>query len=154
MPHSPGKFCIDRNLVRWSLINGVITRKTLNDGPLDGQDLPVQQITGIEKTFVTKVERQPYGRRMMLLGVALVALAWPSPNLWVRIAAGLAGLGLLYWGVERSRVRKSVHEAFQMVVPGRKAEDWLMVGSTSEILGFIDAVQADRMAGSSSHNPT
>ncbi len=143
MPHSPGKFCIDRNLVRWTLINGVINRKTLQDPPAGGQDVPVRQVRAIQKTTVKKVERLPFGRTMVLLGVLLLAVAWWSMMVVVRVSLGVAGLATLYSGAERMRARISYHDAYQLVIPGRKREEWLVVGSTPEILGFIEAVQSE-----------
>jgi hypothetical protein len=143
MPHAPGKFCIDGNFVRWHLLNGVITRKTANDGPLDGQEVPASRVTAIEPTTFKKVERQPYGRAMILIGVALLGLAWWSLSLPLRAIFGLAGLLLVYGGVERSRARITIYDAFRMVIPGHNAAEWTVVGSTPDVMGIVEGIHAE-----------
>ena len=143
MHHAPGKFCIDRNLVRWNLLNGMITRKTVNDGPLDGQEVAASRVTALEPATFKKVERQPYGRAMILIGVALLGLAWWSLSLPLRVILGLAGLLLLYGGVERSRARVTIYDAFRIVIPGHDAAEWTVVGSTPEVMGFVEGIQAE-----------
>ena len=143
MPHAPGKFCLDRNLVRWNLLNGVITRKTASDGPLDGQDVAASRVTAIEPTTFKKVERQPYGRAMIVIGVALLGLAWWSLSMPLRAIFGLAGLLLLYGGVERNRARVTIHDAFRLVIPGHNAAEWTVVGSTPEVMGIVEGIQAE-----------
>jgi hypothetical protein len=143
MPHAPGKFCLDRNLVRWNLLNGVITRKTASDGPLDGQDVAASRVTAIEPTTFKKVERQPYGRAMIVIGVALLGLAWWVPSLTPRVIFGLLGLLLLYGGVERNRARVTIYDAFRIVIPGYDPAQWTVVGSTPEVMGIVEGIQAE-----------
>jgi hypothetical protein len=143
MPHAPGKFCIDRNLVRWNLLNGMISRKTINDGPLDGQEVAASRVTAIEPTTFKKVERQPYGRAMILIGVALLGLAWWSLSLPLRVIFGLFGLLLVYGGVERSRSRVTIYDAFRIVIPGQDPAEWTVVGSTPEVMGIVEGIQAE-----------
>ena len=146
MPHSPGKFCIDRELVRWSLLNGIITRKTLQDPPTGGRELAASRVTAIEKITVKKTKRQPLGRPMTVLGVVFLLLAWASGALLVQLPLGLAALALLYKGLKRMQVRTEEVEAHQIMAPGARPEDWVVVGSASELLGFLEAVKAESAA--------
>ena len=143
MPHSPGKFCIDRNLVRWSLLHGIITRKTSTDSPLDGQNLPVSEVTGIEKTTVVKVDRPRFGWPAILTGIAVLVIAWQIDSLPLRILIGVMGFASVYWGSLRIRARRTVHDAYQIIVGGMKPEEWTVVGSSPETIGFIEAVRSE-----------
>jgi hypothetical protein len=143
MPHAPGKFCIDRDLVRWTLIEGVINRKTNQDDPRGGQNLPVEQVRGIERTTIKRKERKPLGRPLLLIAVLLLVAAWSSNYMALRFAIGLAGLACLYSGAERMRTKVRVEEAFRLVIPGRNTDEWTVVGVTPEIMGFLGAVEAE-----------
>jgi|SRR5579885_666729 len=143
MAHSPGKFCLDGNLVRWSLLNGVITRKNKDDEPLAGKELPVRDITGIEKVTITKKRRLPFGWHGVVIGVALLALCIWISNLPGRAVTGLIGIALLYWGAKRIPAITTVHEGYRIVAPGLSAEEWVVVGSMPEVLGFIEAVRSE-----------
>jgi hypothetical protein len=143
MPHAPGKFCIDRDFVRWTLIDGVINRKTNQDDPSGGQNLRVEQVRGIQKTTVKRKERQSLGRPLLLIAVLLLIAAWNSNYIALRFVMGLAGLACLYSGAERMRTKVRVEEAFRLVIPGRNTDEWTVVGVTSEIMGFLGAVEAE-----------
>jgi len=125
------------------LIQGVINRKTLQDPPTGGKEVPVQAVRAIQRTSVREVKRPPFGRAMILCAAVLLAAAWHSTFLLIRGVAGLAGLVFLYWGAERMRARVSFQDAFQLVIPGQRSEDWLVVGSTPEILAFIDSINPE-----------
>jgi len=140
MPHSPGKFCVDRNLVRWALIDGIINRKTAADEPTGGQNLPVKQVAVIEKVTVEKRLRQRFGWPAALVGLGLLAVSWWA-GLFLRLLGGLAGLALLYWGAKRIFSHTVVLDGYQIVAPGLKHEDWVVVGSGNEVTGFIEGLK-------------
>ena len=117
MPHQPGKFCIDQNLVRWTLLDGTITRKTLQDPPTGGQEMPAKRVRAIEKVTVKKAHRLPFGWPAALFAVALLGWAWWTHSLVVRLAGGLVGLTCLFWGLKRIPARTTEHEAYQIVAP-------------------------------------
>ncbi len=142
MPHTSGKFCIDRNLVRWTLLNGIITRKTLQDDPTGGQELPVTQVKMVEKVTVKKIYRLPFGWPVAVFAAGLLAVSWRAGSLFVRLLCGLAGLACLYWGAKRIPARTTEHDAYRIVAPGVNPEEWMVVGSSSEITGFIEALRA------------
>jgi len=143
MPHSPGKFCLDQNLQRWSLLNGVITRKTKDDPPEGGQNLPVEKVTAVEKNTFTKVERLPFGKPATLLGVVLIGIAIGSNSLTARILCGLLGLLIFLWGVKRIPAKTTVLDAYQIVAPGTNPAEWRVVGSAPELIGFVQAVKVE-----------
>jgi hypothetical protein len=143
MLHSQGKFCIDRNLVRWTLLDGIINRKTLQDEPMGGQELPIKQVMAVEKATGKKVERLPFGWPAALFGMGLLAVVWWAGGLFVRLVGGLGGLACLYWGAKRIPARTTVLEGYQIVAPGVKQEDWLVLGSTPEVIGFIEGLKSE-----------
>ncbi|MBI2818168.1 MAG: hypothetical protein HYX72_14635 [Acidobacteria bacterium] len=143
MAYSTARFCIDRNIVRWTLINGVINRKTNQDDPTGGQDISVQEVRAIERTAVRKKERGTLGRPLLFIAVLLLATAWGSDSLTLRFVVGLAGLALLYTAVERLRTKVTMHDAFRLVIPGRNAEEWTVVGVTPETMGFVRGVEEE-----------
>ena len=59
MGSQEAKFCLDRNQVRWVLLEGVINRKTQQDDPDKGMNLPVGQIQSIEKTSIERRHKNP-----------------------------------------------------------------------------------------------
>ena len=144
MPHSPGKFCIDRNLVRWTLLNGMITRKNVDAGPTAWKELPASQVTAIEKVSVKKVDHRPFGWPLVILGAILLAVCSLAGSHLLQIVLGGAGLICLYKGAKRIPPITTEVEAHQIVAPGVKPEDWLVVGSTAELSGFLDAVRAEQ----------
>ena len=48
------KFCLDRNQVRWVLLEGVINRKAPQDDPDKGMNLAIEKIQSIESTQVER----------------------------------------------------------------------------------------------------
>ena len=143
MASAPAKFCLDLNRIRWSYMNGTITRKTNNDDPLAGQEVPAKQVTAIEQTTIKKVERKPMGRYVIVVGVALVVAAWMSGSTVTRGLLGLVGLLAMYRGVEMSRAKVTILDAYRLVIPGRNQEDWQLVGNTPEVHGFLEAVRSE-----------
>lgn len=143
MPHSPGKFCLDINFVRWSLLNGVITRNTKENDPTAGRDLPVKNVTSIEKTTVTTVRKLPFGREAIILGIVLLAVCAFASALPARIAAGVIGIALIVWGAKRIPAITTVHEAYRIVAPGLNPDEWTVAGPMPEVLGFIEAVKSE-----------
>lgn len=138
-----GKFAIDQNKVRWTLLEGVITRKNYQDAPMAGKELPVSRVTAVEKVTVVQTQRSRWGVPVTLLAVGLLVLSWwlwPTP---VGILAGLLGLVCFYWGTRRIPSRKVVLDGYQMVAPSVAPEDWLVVGSSVEVLGFVEGVKAE-----------
>ena len=143
------KFCLDENHIKWSLVEGVITRKNDQDGPQDGQVLPISQITAIEKTEIQRTHRSPLAKPVTLGGILLLALSlWLVSVSWLAAAPGLAiGLFLLVWGVKRIPVHTETIGAFRIVAPVENPDDWIMAGDeVPEVEGFIQGVRAD-MAG-------
>src|SRR4051812_21178364 len=135
MPHAPAKFCIDRDFVRWTLIEGAINRKTNLDDPGGGQEITTDQVRAIQRTTIKRKERKPLGRPLLLIAVLLLVIAWSSNYVALRFAIGLAGMACLYSGAERMRPKVRVEDAFRLVIPGRNAEEWTVVGVTPEIMG-------------------
>lgn len=143
MPHVPGKFCIDRNMVRWTLINGVINRKTNQDEPTGGQDVSIEEIRAIERTIVRTSTRNRMGWPLVLFAALLLVAAWGSASIIFRFVMGFAGLASVDSGVEKLRRKVTIHDAFRLVIPGRNSQEWTVVGSTPEVLGFIRGVELE-----------
>ena len=139
------KFCLDRNSVRWVLLEGVITRTTQLDDPTAGKTLPVSQITAIEKTTVERVRRSPLARPAVYAGAVLLALfGWLAASTWVLALPGLAlGAIVFFWGLVRLPGQREVLAAYQILAPGIHPPEWQLVGSHAEVLGFIDGLRRD-----------
>lgn len=145
MPYRQAKFCIDRNHRRWSLLEGMITRKEPNDGPTEGAELPIQQVVSVEKTAVKRLHRSRLGWPVALVAVGILALSWWTATVWLvaAIPGFVVGFTLLYWGASRIRARTETLDAFQIVASGTKPEEWLLVGSNPEVLGFVEGVKIE-----------
>ena len=139
------KFCLDRDKVRWVLLEGVINRKTDQDDPTGGENLPFTQLTGVEKTSVTRVRRSPLAWPAIYAGVAMLALfAWiATANWWLALPGILLGVVVLFWGLRRVSGQKEVLDAYQLLAPGTRPEDWLVIGSHLEVLGFVEGVRQE-----------
>jgi hypothetical protein len=137
------KYCLDRNNVRWVLLEGVINRKAPQDDPAGGQNLPVAQITSIEKTTIQRVRRSPLAKPALYAGVVLlVVFVWIASMSWLIAAPGLVlGALLFFWGLSRMSGEKEVMDAFQIVAPVQNPSDWLVVGTHSEVAGFVEGVR-------------
>jgi hypothetical protein len=145
MSSRQAKFCLDRNSVRWVLLEGVITRTTQLDDPTAGKTLPVSQITGIEKASVERVSRSPLAKPAIYVGAVLLALfGWLAASTWALALPGLAlGAIVLFWGLVRLPGQKEVLAAYQILAPGTHPPEWQLVGSHTEVLGFIDGLRRD-----------
>jgi len=139
------KFCMDRNKVRWVLLEGVINRKTQQDDPTKGKELPVAQITGVEQTAVERVRRSPVARPAIYGGLALlVVFGWIASAYWLLGFPGMVlGVILLFWGLKRNPGQKEVLDAYQIVAPGTNPEDWRIIGSHAEVAGFIEGLRLE-----------
>ena len=139
------KYCLDMNHIRWTLLEGIITRKNPQDGPTEGQELPIQQVTGVEKTTVKRVHRSRLGWPVTLFSVALLALsAWMASVLGLAAIPGFAiGLLSLIWGAKRIPPRTENLEAYRIVAPIANPEDWVVVGSIPEVQGFMEGVKIE-----------
>jgi hypothetical protein len=142
------KFCLDRNQVRWVLIEGVINRKTLQDDPDKGLNLSVERIEAIEKTQIERRHKNPLAKPAAITGILLLGLfGWLATiSLWVGVPGLAAGAGVLLWGLLRLSGTTEKMDAFQIVAPGINPEDWYIVGSHHEVLGFINGVRAEMEA--------
>ena len=150
------KYCLDENHIKWSLVEGVITRKTAHDGPQDGQTLPLSQIKAIEKTQITLTKRSPLGKPVTLLGVIILALSlWLATVSWLLAAPGLVvGLLVFLRGVKRIPAHTETLGAFRIVAPVQNPDDWVMAGSdVPEVQGFIDGVKTDMAQGDRHEQP-
>ena len=139
------KYCLDLNFIRWSLVEGIITRKNPNDGPTEGQDLPIQQVTGVEKTTVRKVYRSRLGWPVTLFAVGLLALsAWVATFSWLAgLPGALLGMLCLVWGVKRIPPRAETIGAYRILTPVGNPDDWVLTGTIPEVEGFIGGVKAE-----------
>jgi hypothetical protein len=139
------KFCIDRNSVHWVLLEGVINRKTSQDDPDKGLNLPVERITSIEKTQVERRHNNLLAKPATVAGIAILALCgWlATVSLWVGIPGLVVGAVVLLWGLTRLSGTTERMDAFQLVAPGTNPKDWYIVGSHLEVLGFIEGVRAE-----------
>ena len=139
------KYCLDENHIKWSLVEGVITRKNKEDGPHDGETLPVSQIKAIENTQIKITTRSPLGRPVAIFGLIVLVLSF-----WIGSMSRLAGapglvLGLLalIWGIKRIPAQTRTIGAFRIVAPVPNPDHWIMAGEVPEVQGFIDGVKAD-----------
>ncbi|MBI4459617.1 MAG: hypothetical protein HY648_06130 [Acidobacteria bacterium] len=145
MAFREAKFCMDLDQIRWTLLDGVITRKRKDDGPTEGQEVSVHQVTGVEKTSVTRVRRSRLARPATLFGAGLLALAgiiaaisWMAATL-----AAVLGAATLFWGLKRIQAKKEVLDAYRLIIPGTDPNEWVMVGSIPEIAGFVEAIKIE-----------
>src|SRR5688572_33402249 len=148
MAGSEAKFCLDRNKVRWVLLEGVINRKSHQDDPAAGQNLAVSQIQRIEKTTIERKHRSPVALPATYAGLFLLAVfVWVATMLWwVGLPGLVIGAAILLWGLMRLGGQTETIEAFQIGAPGVRAEDWYLVGSHDEVMGFIGGVEKEMEA--------
>lgn len=148
MESRPSKFCQDRNGVRWVLLEGVITRKTAEDDPTGGKNLPVERVTSVEKTVVARVNRSPLAWPAIYVACIFLAVsAWIVSLEFSSLFAApavLIGLYFLFWGMARLKGTTEMLDAYQLIINGgQKVSDWLIVGSHEEVLGFIQGIRDD-----------
>ena len=145
MAYRQAKYCLDQNFIRWSLVEGVITRKTAQDGPTEGQELSLSQVTRIEKTTFQRTRRARLAWPVTLFALGLLALSVVLAGIWW--PASLAGFGigflLLVWGVRRIPPQTETLDAFRLVTAVPNPDDWIMVGAIPEVEGFIEGIKAD-----------
>lgn len=145
MPYRQAKYCLDVNFIRWSLVEGIITRTNPDQGPTEGQELPIQQLTGIEKTTVQRVHRSRLGWPVTFFALGLLALsAWAATIWWLAaVPGGIPGILLLIWGVKRIPPRTETVEAYRLLTPVGNPEEWVVTGTIPEVEGFIGGVKAE-----------
>ena len=145
MPYQQAKFCLDRNQVRWTLLEGVITRKSPQDGPTEGKQLHIRQATAVEEIKVSKVYRSRLGWPATLLGLGLLALfGWFASFSWIAAIPGLlVGLLCLFWGARRIAPRTEEVGGFQIVAPGSEPAEWRLTGTIPEVRGFVEGVRSE-----------
>jgi hypothetical protein len=145
MTQRQAKYCLDQNFIRWSLVEGVVTRKTNQDGPMEGRELPLSQVTRIEKTTLQRTVRSRLAWPVTLAALALLALSvWLAMSWWPLSLPGFAiGLLLLWWGVRRIPPQTETLNAYRLVAPVPDPDDWVLVGSIPEVEGFIAGVHAE-----------
>jgi hypothetical protein len=145
MPGREAKFCTDRNQVRWVLLEGVINRKTQQDDPDKGLNLPVEKIQRIEQTVIERRHKSPVAKPAMLFGIVLLALfGWvATSHLWVGVPGLVIGAIVLFWGLARISGTVEKLDSFQIVVPGMNPQELLVIGSHLEVTGFIEGVRKE-----------
>ena len=139
------KFCLDRNKVRWVLLEGVINRKAHDDDPAGGQNLAVSEIQRIEKTVVERKQRSPLALPATYAGLGILALfGWITTlSMWAGIPGLALGAIVLLWGLMRLGGQTERIDAFRIVAPGIRADEWVVVGSHAEVQGFLGGVEKE-----------
>ena len=145
MANRQAKFCMDLDRIRWTLLEGIITRKKQDDGPMEGQEMPIQRVSGVEKITVTRVHRSHLAWPVTLFAIGLLVVSWVITTIWWVAAIPGFGIGLagLFWGVKRIPPKTEVLDAYQIVIPGADPKDWVVVGSIREVLGFIEGIKIE-----------
>jgi len=145
MTQRQAKYCLDQNFIRWSLVEGVITRKTAQDGPMDGRELSISQVTRIEKTTFQRTVRSRLAWPVTLVALALLALSVVLTMIWwpASLPGFAIGLLLLWWGVRRIPPQTETLDAFRLVASVPNPDDWIMVGAVPEVEGFVEGIKAD-----------
>lgn len=148
MVYRQAKYCLDVDHIRWSLVEGIITRKNQEDGPTEGQELPIEQVTGIEKTTVQRVYRSRLGLPVTFFAMGLLALsAWAATIWWLAALPGaLLGMLCLVWGVRRIPPRAETLGVYRIVTRVGNPDDWVVTGTIPEVEGFIGGVKAELQA--------
>ena len=142
------KFCLDRNQVRWVLLEGIINRKTQQDDPDKGTNLPVEKIQAIEKITVERHHSSPLAKPAFIIGVVILGLfGWLSTvSIWAGLPGLIVGALVMLWGLKRLSGTTEQLEAFKIVAPGFNVQDWTVVGSHHEVMGFIEGLRAEMQA--------
>lgn len=145
MPYEQAKFCLDLNHIRWSLVEGVLTRKTPQDGPTEGRELPIRQVTRVEKTTFQRTMRSHFAWPATLFALGLLALSVVLAMIWWPASLPGFGLGslLLVWGIKRIPPQTETLEAYRLVARVPDPDDWILVGGIPEVEGFIAGVKAE-----------
>jgi hypothetical protein len=145
MSDREAKFCLDRNQVRWVLLEGVINRKTQQDDPAAGMNMPVSKIQSIEKASIERHSKSLVAAPAVITGLVLLALfGWlATVSIWAGVPGLIVGAIVLIWGLRRISGTTERIDAFQLVVPGIRPEDCYIVGSHHEVVGFIEGVRKE-----------
>jgi hypothetical protein len=145
MASHEAKFCLDRNQVRWVLLEGVINRKTPQDDPDKGLNLPVSQIQSIEKTSIERRHKSMVAMPAAIIGLAIVLLSgWLyTLNRWLGAPGLVIGTIVFLWGATRISGTREQLDAFQLVAKGTTPDQWYIVGSHHEVIGFIEGLQKE-----------
>ncbi|OFV97917.1 MAG: hypothetical protein A3F68_01955 [Acidobacteria bacterium RIFCSPLOWO2_12_FULL_54_10] len=145
MASRPSKFCMDLDRNRWTLLDGVITRKTQNDGPMDGKTLSIDQVFGIEKTFVSRSEKSPLALPVVFFGVIVLLISWLIAMWWwvAAVPGFLIGVICLLWGLKKIFPKTHSVDAYKIIAPNTNPNEWMIVGSISEIMGFVEGVRTE-----------
>ena len=139
------KFCLDRNQVRWVLLEGVINRKTPQDDPDKGMNLPVGKIQSIQETVIERRHKNPLAAPATYAGIFLLALSgWLTAySLWAGAPGLIVGAIILVWGLMRLSGTTEKLSSYQIEATGTNPPEWLIVGSHHEVLGFIEGLRAE-----------
>ena len=139
------KFCLDRNQVRWVLLEGVINRKTPQDDPDKGLNLPVAKIQSIQETVIERRHKNPLAAPATLAGVFLLAVSgWiAASSPWLGLPGLVIGALILVWGMKRLSGSVEKLGSYQIVAPGTNPEEWLIIGSHHEVIGFIEGLRKE-----------
>ena len=143
MPGREAKFCLDRNQVRWVLLEGVINRKTPQDDPDKGLNLPVARIQRIEETSIERRQKNPLASPAMFAGLFLLALSgWITRfSVWAGVPGFIIGAFVFIWGLKRLSGSVEKLGSYQIIAAGTNPQEWLIVGSHHEVIGFIDGLR-------------
>jgi hypothetical protein len=139
------KFCLDRNQVRWVLLEGVINRKTPQDDPDKGMNLPVSKIQRIEETVIERQHKNALAAPASFAGLLVLALSgWiASSSLWLGLPGLILGALVLIWGLRRISGSREKLGSYQIIAAETTPQDWLIVGSHHEVVGFIEGLRAE-----------
>ena len=145
MGKQEAKYCLDQKHIKWSLVEGVITRKGAEDGPDDGQVLPVSQIEAIEKAHVHVTHRSPLGWPVTIVGLVIAGLSLLIGSFsWLLAAPWIVfGLMAFVWGLKRIPAQTETIGAFRIVAKVQNPDDWILAGEVPEVQGFVDGIKSD-----------
>jgi hypothetical protein len=137
------KFCLDRNQVRWVLLEGVINRKTPQDDPDKGMNLPITKIQSIQETFIERRHNNPLAKPAVFAAILLLAISgWLTTySLWAGVPGLILGALVLIWGMMRLSGSTEKLTSYQILASGTNPQEWLVVGSHHEVVGFIEGLR-------------
>ena len=112
---------------------------------MDGKTLSVDQVFGIEKTFVSRSEKSSLSLPVVFFGAIVILASWLIAMWWwvAAVPGFLIGVICLFWGLKRIFPKRHSVEAYKIIAPNTNPEEWLIVGSISEILGFVEGVRTE-----------
>jgi uncharacterized membrane protein YqjE len=105
----------------------------------------VEGLPGVVDSIVERHEEAALVATVGMSGLGLLALfGWLAASTWALALPGLAlGAIVLFWGLVRLPGQKEVLAAYQILAPGTHPPEWQLVGSHTEVLGFIDGLRRD-----------